>query len=270
VFPTKNGDPSIADQVVDKAIDAKKLQGPTPTNHPAEREFRKFGVELVKKIYNEKRQQFQTGMRKKWMGKYPSHKLYFHVRWIRLLNIRSSCYFPTHNTDDTENDEKKKEKKSQRGDEDEDNEPCTGGESDMCHVPATFPGTVGLAINEQTKALLHPSYRRYKDISMNSNEFREFKYFLDLLQKTNPRRHRFHQRQYLLISEVFTASDEAFALMVLYNEHHVWKKQREMAKEGKKGNELHLKKEFCNGKSGNKDGWSIEGLGFYQRLVKRR
>ena len=114
VFPTKNGDPSIADQVVAKAIDSKNLQGPTPTNHLAEREIRKFGVELVKKIYNEKRQQFQTGMRKKWMGKYPSHKLYFHVRWIRLLNIRSSCYFPTHNTDDTENDEIKKKRRKKK------------------------------------------------------------------------------------------------------------------------------------------------------------
>ena len=138
----------------------------------------------------------------------------------------------------------------------------------MCHVPATFPGTVGLAINEQTKALLHPSYRRYKDISMNSKEFREFKYFLDLLQKTNPRRHRFHQRQHVLISEVFTASDEAFALMVLFNEHGVWVDQREMAKEGKKGNALHLAKRFCDGKSGNKDGWSRVGLGVYKRLLK--
>ena len=138
----------------------------------------------------------------------------------------------------------------------------------MCLVPAHFPGTVGLVNNTEAKALLHPSYRRYKDISMNSDQFREFKYFLDLLQKTNPRRHRFHQRQHVLISEVFTASDEAFALMVLFNEHGVWVDQREMAKEGKKGNALHLAKRFCDGKSGNKDGWSRVGLGVYKQLLK--
>lgn len=52
VFPTKNGDPTIADEIVAKAIDAKDVT--VPTNHPSEREFRKFAAELVKTIYNEK------------------------------------------------------------------------------------------------------------------------------------------------------------------------------------------------------------------------
>ena len=73
VFPPKNGDPTIADEIVAKAIDSRNVQ--VPTNHPSEREFRKFGADLVKTIYNEKRQQFQTGMRKKWMGKYRFHTI---------------------------------------------------------------------------------------------------------------------------------------------------------------------------------------------------
>ena len=37
------------------------------------------------------------------------------------------------------------------------------------------------------------------------------------------------------MSEIYSVSDEAYGLLVIYNEHHMWKEQEVMKKNGRKG-----------------------------------
>ena len=56
------------------------------------------------------------------------------------------------------------------------------------------------------------------------------------------------------LSEIFTVTDKAFGLVTLLNESHCWD---EAAK--KVLCEQYAKKKFCDGRSGNKKGWSDRG-----------
>ena len=102
----------------------------------------------------------------------------------------------------------------------------------------------------ENNTLLHPEYRRYKD-----GYDADFEYFVtQLLAKLNPLRTNFRSRHKEdLISDIFTTSDEAFVLFVLYNEMHNWVIQRVDEANGKKGRELVKEKRFCDGKSGKKE-----------------
>lgn len=67
------------------------------------------------------------------------------------------------------------------------------------------------------------------------------------------------------VSDIFTPSDEAFGLLVLYNGLNVWNKQYIMMKEeNKRGAKLRIDKRFCGHKLGK--GWSREGLLTYNLL----
>ena len=69
-----------------------------------------------------------------------------------------------------------------------------------------------------------------------------------------------------LVSEIFTVTDEAFVLFVLFNEYKNWVKQKVDVREGKKGRELVKEKKFCSA-SGKKQAWSERGLNFFYKLV---
>ena len=136
-------------------------------------------------------------------------------------------------------------------------------------IPRSFPGTVGLSNNTEKRTLLHPMYRRYKDADTNDEGFQEFLYFLGLLAKVNAQRTKFKTlKSNKLISEIFTPSDEAFGLLVIENEHDGWEEQYRKKKQGLKGKDLFIKKKFCDGRSGNKDGWTSTGLLLYRQLVE--
>ena len=70
------------------------------------------------------------------------------------------------------------------------------------------------------------------------------------------------------LSECFTPSDEAFALMILDNELEVWDKQIERKNmEGLTGSKLRIKKKYCSGYSTKKRGWSKLGEKYYNKLI---
>jgi len=62
----------------------------------------------------------------------------------------------------------------------------------------------------------------------------------------------------MTISNIFTPSDEAFALLFLYNDYDSWLNTTKGTR---------LRKKFTDGKSGNKEGWSNEGQDLYEYLV---
>ena len=63
------------------------------------------------------------------------------------------------------------------------------------------------------------------------------------------------------LSQIFSVTDEAFALVMLYNEGHCWE---ERAKKGK--SESH--KRYCNPYSGRKQGWSSTGMNVFHKVCK--
>ena len=78
------------------------------------------------------------------------------------------------------------------------------------------------------------------------------------LERVQPTRTRYKfQKGHRPISEIFTISDEVFALFVVYNEH------LQMVQEGKKGSYLYLVKLFVNGRSGDKGGLPVKAIKFF-------
>ena len=131
-------------------------------------------------------------------------------------------------------------------------------------VPDSFPGTLVIEPNKNKDPFLHANYREY---GQNGNE--EFEYFVKkLLAEINPGRTGFKRNSTRRkISECFTPSDEAFALIVLDNELHVWDQQIAKKKEtGAKGNELRFPKKYCKGCATETNGWSKKGISFFHLL----
>ena len=125
-------------------------------------------------------------------------------------------------------------------------------------VPPEFPGDVLVQWDTDNQNNLLPEMYRRWDEPPN-----EFRYFVEhVVQAIRPNENKFHeQKSHWRLSEIFTVSDEAFALVILLNEYHCW--------DGKG----HLDKRFVSAKSGNKQGWSVAGLNAYTTLcaeVKRR
>jgi hypothetical protein len=132
-------------------------------------------------------------------------------------------------------------------------------------VPESFPGTLKLVQNNETGELsLNPNYRQ-----LCGGENKELDYFVTrIMPAMNPGVSKFATRKHVdLISDMYTVADEAYGLLILHNEHHIWEKQVLMIKSGAKGK--HLKKEnkkFCSGRSGNKQGWTEEGIQLFHSL----
>lgn len=126
-------------------------------------------------------------------------------------------------------------------------------------VPDTFPGTIALVHDKKGDIVLNERYR-------TDNE--DFEYYIHrVLPAINPTNSKFNQRKCKdLISKIYSISDEAFGLTVIYNEYQVWKDQEEMKKRGEKGKMIKKRKRFCSGKSGDKQGWSDEGYSIFNSL----
>ena len=92
------------------------------------------------------------------------------------------------------------------------------GKDDVKHnrLPAGFPNVVGL----DEVGNLNPKYRRWDEKNGN----KEFEYFCErILSRLRPIQTRFRVRKEEdLLSTIFTPSDEAFALMIIYNEKDRW------------------------------------------------
>ena len=86
-------------------------------------------------------------------------------------------------------------------------------------VPDDFPGVLKINTTNKDEPLLSKHYGKY-----GAEGKAEFEYFVKtLLAEIQPKRTRFKRlRGHETISDCFTASDEAFALIVLDNKLHVW------------------------------------------------
>lgn len=153
-------------------------------------------------------------------------------------------------------------------------------------VPDSFPGVLALQeVQENTgQDLLHEDYGRFHQLDARKrpeedwfkSDFPEYEYFIThLLSRVRPSKTKFKKlKENKMVSECFTPSDEAFALIVLDNELHVWDAQVEKKGKGttekQKGSSLRIEKKYTDGNSGKKIatcGWKIVGLKKYNSLV---
>lgn len=125
-------------------------------------------------------------------------------------------------------------------------------------VPSTFPGSLVMTYHgDENGNRLHPDYRRYDD---NFNE--EFVYFMtrimpvfsDGLKKFNARSGKD------LLSEIYSVSDEAFGLVVLFNELHCWE---EAWKNRNATGETEVKKKSEKEFESYNSDWPTHGKQFY-------
>ena len=135
-------------------------------------------------------------------------------------------------------------------------------------VPDSFPGILRIPPNQDGKPLLNEHYATFGPGGVPA-----FEYFVkNMLQRVQPKRTKYKNlKGHEPISKCFTASDEAFALMVLDNELHVWDEQIKM-KNGTscKKSALRLKKKYTSSHGGNKRkrcGWTREGRKIYKMLT---
>ena len=133
-------------------------------------------------------------------------------------------------------------------------------------VPDDFPGVLKINTTNKDEPLLSKHYGKY-----GAEGKAEFEYFVKtLLAEIQPKRTRFKRlRGHETISDCFTASDEAFALIVLDNELHVWNHQIQKRKGSSwKQSDLRMEKKYMKRcVSGGKCGWSKEGKKIYKRLT---
>ena len=133
-------------------------------------------------------------------------------------------------------------------------------------VPESFPGVLKLNTTNQKEPLLSKNYGRF-----SVDGIPEFEHFIKtLLSEVQPKRTRYKRaRGQETISKCFTASDEAFALIVLDNELNVWDQQIEKKKGSKcMKSDLRIEKKYMKRQgSGGKCGWSKKGQKIYKRLT---
>jgi hypothetical protein len=145
--------------------------------------------------------------------------------------------------------------------------------------PWSFPGTVRVDYREGQNGKdgkLDENYRRY-DFQKEDGDFRWF--VENILSAVRPTKTRFNRdRGRKLLSQIFTCSDEAYALLMIVNELHVWEEKslrvstedEELTGEGSTRKKRFVATKgrlFSNAKSGSKDGWDVEGILLYQTLV---
>ena len=123
------------------------------------------------------------------------------------------------------------------------------GEKPILNLPSCLLNE--LYIDAENNTLT--KYRKYDSAN---NEC--FYYFVTrILAAVNVSNTNFNNRKTTeLISQIFSVTDEALALLILENELHVWKEQRKPQNEQNTNN---LKRNYVNGQSGKHKSWSKEG-----------
>ena len=137
-------------------------------------------------------------------------------------------------------------------------------------VPDSFPGVLALQeVQENTgQDLLHEDHgrfhqldgRKWREEDLFKSDFPECKHFIThLLSRVRPSKTKFNKsKENKVVSKCFTPSNEAFALIVLDNELHVWDAQLEKKGKGtskkQKGSALRAEKKHTDGNSGKKGG----------------
>ena len=137
-------------------------------------------------------------------------------------------------------------------------------------VPTCFPGTLFLTgvVDKDGKVseegpYLSPEYRRYKD---HRND--EFEYFMTrIMERISPVQRRFKNKCGVnLLSNIYTVSDEAYGLTMLYTQLELWNLQKEDKNNGRTGKDIRKRKR--NSLNTDGFGWNWAEKNVYGALLK--
>lgn len=150
-------------------------------------------------------------------------------------------------------------------------------------IPEQFPGMVLLLRDDDAVGgyALSPTYR--KELTP------EFEYFVErMMTSIHAKRISFRSNRHKKLSEIFTESDEAFALCLLRNEFEGWKQktaqidaaeeqdtdiddgQEDSASTAQQGpRRLYIQKPFSDRQSGVRTGWNEQGLRLYNSMIEQ-
>ena len=140
-------------------------------------------------------------------------------------------------------------------------------EMERAKFPTDFPGSLEINPNKENIPILHQQYRK---VDANNNVLQDFIWFVSVfLSRIQPLRTKFGEKcTKKLVSDIYTVSDEAYGLLVLYNYKEVWDKQQELKNEGAKGKDLRCKSKYIDSESGSKAAWGRSGINTYNELCK--
>ena len=133
-------------------------------------------------------------------------------------------------------------------------------------VPESFPRLLDISeliktnFQNDTQATLLSSYR-----TCCSDDF--YYFVTRMLSSVNASETNFDSKKtHLLLSEIFTVSDEAYALVTIINSLHVWEKQM---KDKADRDLTRMKRKYTLCHSGRKDSWSTEGRNVFHILCRK-
>ena len=131
-------------------------------------------------------------------------------------------------------------------------------------VPSTFPESLNLEEliknkEDMNEATFQSSYRK----KWNDNVF--FYFVTRILSGVNASITCFDSNKTdLLLSDIFSVSDEAYAIITIINEFHAWKEYGEKGKDER--NPDKMKRRYVIPNSGRKHSWSKEGMNDFKIL----
>jgi len=135
-------------------------------------------------------------------------------------------------------------------------------------IPESFPGVLLLQLNDE-KDILQDQYRKLTDIETDENNRTippEVVYFHEKLLP-NVKGKKKDWKKWMgahLLSEIYSVSEEAFALLIIDNELDMWNKQFVKKENGLSGRALRLPKKYCQHDRGSS--WLTEDLLLYDAL----
>ena len=140
-------------------------------------------------------------------------------------------------------------------------------EMERAKFPTEFPKSLEINPNKDNFPILNQQYRK---VDANDNVPHEFIWFVSVfLSRIQPLRTKFGEKcTEKLVSDIYTVSDEAYGLLVLYNYKEVWDKQQELKNAGRKGKDLCRKSKYIDSESRCKAAWGRSGINTYNELCK--
>ena len=133
-------------------------------------------------------------------------------------------------------------------------------------VPESFPGSLMITLEDGPMKYLHPDYRSYENDEWEA----EFEYFMSrIMSAIAPSRNQYNKNcGRLQLSTIYTISDKAFGLLILYNKLHCWDEALEFESNSKEKRPIKTtsRKRFCDSTTGRKQGWSEDGRNLYAHL----
>jgi hypothetical protein len=133
-------------------------------------------------------------------------------------------------------------------------------------VPSTFPSSVEVQYEVETGTNLKTFAAITDDYRTSAKDEGMLFFIENVLSRVNPKQHEFSfDRATRPLSEIFTVSDEAYALTMVLNQVENWK---ELSRPKDQRSKEKLRKLFTAPRSGSRQSWSTEGQQIFHAVCR--